>query len=264
MKKLASRIPIFLLFLLLVIFQSECLSAQSQNAANYNQLIDLFKDWRAFEKPPLRKGAPDYTAETFEKRWPTFKKLQAKLLAMDVSGWPVEEQVDWNIVKAEMNGYDFNHRILKPWARDPAFYKSLWMYRSDVPAHEGPTHHGTTEIWTYEFPLDKTEKVRLLSELNVIPSLNEQAKLNLTGNAKELWIAGIREIQFQSENLKLVLQWPDIKNDTDLTLAIQTAIESTDSLVVWLRKEAPSKTGPSGIGKQNYTWYLQNVHMVPL
>ncbi|NNK74585.1 MAG: hypothetical protein HKP42_00845 [Maribacter sp.] len=264
MKKLASRIPIFLLFLLLLIFQSECLSAQSQNAANYGQLIDLFKEWRAFEKPPLRKGASDYTAETFEKRWPTFKKLQAKLLAMDVSGWPVEEQVDWNIVKAEMTGYDFNHRILKPWARDPAFYKSLWMYRSDVPAHEGPTHHGTTEIWTYEFPLDKTEKVRLLSELNVIPSLNEQAKLNLTGNAKELWIAGIREIQFQSENLKLVLQWPDIKNDTDLTLAIQTAIESTDSLVVWLRKEAPSKTGPSGIGKQNYTWYLQNVHMVPL
>ncbi|NND79827.1 MAG: hypothetical protein HKN53_08005, partial [Maribacter sp.] len=264
MKKLASRIPIFLLFLLLVIFQSECLSAQSQNAANYTQLIDLFKEWRAFEKPPLRKGAPDYTAETFEKRWPTFKKLQAKLLAMDVSGWPVEEQVDWNIVKSEMNGYDFNHRILKPWARDPAFYKSLWMYRSDVPAHEGPTHHGTTEIWTYEFPLDKTEKVRLLSELYVIPSLNEQAKLNLTGNAKELWIAGIREIQFQSENLKLVLQWPDIKNDTDLTLAMQTAIESTDSLVVWLREEAPSKTGPSGIGKENYTWYLQNVHMVPL
>ena len=26
----------------------------------------------------------------------------------------------------------------------------------------------------------------------------------------------------------------------------------------------PNKTGPSGIGKDNYTWYLQNVHLVPL
>ncbi|RMG75132.1 MAG: hypothetical protein D6722_01450, partial [Bacteroidetes bacterium] len=28
--------------------------------------------------------------------------------------------------------------------------------------------------------------------------------------------------------------------------------------------EAQSKTGPSGIGKAHYTWYLQNVHLVPL
>ena len=26
----------------------------------------------------------------------------------------------------------------------------------------------------------------------------------------------------------------------------------------------PSKTGPSGIGKDNYTWYQQNVHLVPM
>jgi hypothetical protein len=27
--------------------------------------------------------------------------------------------------------------------------------------------------------------------------------------------------------------------------------------------QAPSKTGPSGVGKENYNWYLQNVHLVP-
>jgi hypothetical protein len=34
--------------------------------------------------------------------------------------------------------------------------------------------------------------------------------------------------------------------------------------VTWLEKEAVNKTGPSGIGKENYTWYAQNVHLVPL
>jgi hypothetical protein len=32
----------------------------------------------------------------------------------------------------------------------------------------------------------------------------------------------------------------------------------------WLDAQAPSKTGPSGIGKDNYSWSLQNVHLVPM
>src|SRR3546814_9355836 len=27
--------------------------------------------------------------------------------------------------------------------------------------------------------------------------------------------------------------------------------------------DLPGKTGPSGVGKENYTWYQKNVHMVP-
>ena len=254
------RIP----FLILIFLIGQPGMTQFQTTDTYADLNRLFKEWRAFETPPLREGAPDYTSTTFEKRWPEFKKLQAKLLAMEISDWPVEEQVDWHLIKAEMNGYDFNQRILRPWARDPAFYKSLWMARSDVPAHEGPTHHATTEIWTYDFPLSKSEKIRLLGDLKVIPPLNEQAKLNLNGNAKELWIAGIREIKFQSEDLKIISDWPDIKNDKELTTAVKSALISTDSLIAWLEKESGSKTGPSGIGKEDYTWYLQNVHLVPL
>ncbi len=262
MKKSASLRKFPWVTFILLLFQLGIVQAQLSNT--HDNLVALFKEWRAFEKPPLREGAPDYTAETFKNRWPEFQILQTKLLHMEVSNLPVEQQVDWNIIKAEMNGYDFNHRVLKPWARDPAYYKSLWMSRSDVPAHEGPTHHGITEIWKYEFPLSKTEKARLLNDLNVIPPLNEQAKQNLTGNAKDLWIAGIRDIEFQSKNLKQLLEWPDIKSDKKLTKAVQSAITSTNDLIDWLQKKANSKTGPSGIGKENYTWYLQNVHLVPL
>ena len=233
-------------------------------SGDYEDLVALFKEWRTFEKPPLRDGAPDYTAATFERRWPAFKALQEKLSAIDKSEWPVEKQVDWYILWSEMNGYDFNHRILKPWVRDPAFYKSLWMSRSDVPAHEGPTHHMTTEIWTYKFPLTKSERDRLLGDLRVIPPLNEQAKLNLTGNARDLWIAGIRDIHAQSNNLRGIFYQPEVSEDEELVAAIRKAIASTDDLASWLESKSASKTGPSGIGKENYTWYLQKVHLVPL
>lgn len=235
-----------------------------QVLSSYDDLEVLFEDWRKFEKPPIKDGAPDYTKITFQKRWPEFKSLQAKLMAMDTSQWPIHQQVDWNIVRAEMNGYEFNHKVLKPWVRDPAYYKSVWTARSDVPAHEGPTHHMTTETWTYSFPLNRTERERLLNDLKVIPPLNEQAKINLTGNAKDLWITGIRDIRSQSNDLTDILSRPGVETDTELTEVIQNAINSTDDLVSWLEKESASKTGPSGIGKENYTWYLQNVHLVPL
>lgn len=230
----------------------------------YPELVSLFKEWRKFETPPLKDGAPDYTKATFEKRWPEFKKLQAQLKAMDTTGWKTEHKVDWWVVWAEMNGYDFNHRILKPWVRDPAFYKSVWNSRSDVPAHEGPTHHRTTEVWTYKFPLSAEEKKRLLSDLKVIPPLNQQAQQNLTGNAKDLWITGIRDIKQQSKSLQQILAKEGVKDDKEIVAAIAAATKSTDELAQWLEKEAKSKTGPSGIGKENYTWYMQNVHLVPL
>ena len=232
--------------------------------AAYQNLVELFRTWRAFEAPPLKDGAPDYTAATFEQRWPDFLALRERLQAIDTTGWPIPDRVDWMLIWAEMNGYDFNHRILKPWERDPAFYQSLWTYRSDVPAHEGPTHHATTEIWTYEFPLSETEKARLLSDLAVIPALNAQAQGNLTGNARDLWVAGIRDIRRQSETLAAILQQPGVAEDIELTRAIAAAITSTDQFAKWLEQEAEHKTGPSGIGKENYTWYLQNVHLVPL
>ena len=148
-------------------------------STKYEDLVNLFQEWRSFEKPPLLEGAPDYSAATFARRRPAFEQLRQRLMVMNDTSWPVAQQVDWNIVRAEMNGYDFNDRILQPWVRDPAFYKSVWMERSDVPAHEGPTHHAITELWTYVFPLTTEEKERLIHDLQVIPPLNKQAMQNM-------------------------------------------------------------------------------------
>ncbi|MEL7246833.1 MAG: hypothetical protein AAFO03_00385 [Bacteroidota bacterium] len=254
-------LPLFCV--LAICLSANVLSAQGESP-NFNQLEILYQDWRSFETPPTHRGAPDYRAETFSKRRPAFDALQKRLLAIDTSGWSVAEQIDWYIIWAEMNGYDFNDRILKPWVRDPAFYKSLWTYRSDVPAHEGPTHHATTEIWTYAFPLTSSERERLLQDLSVIPPLNEQAQENLTGNARDLWITGIRDLRRQSQNLARIKEADGVPDDQKLNKALTAAINSTNALANWLESEAPKKDGPSGIGKENYTWYLQNVHLIPL
>lgn len=251
--------------LVLLLFAFSFFSSTTSFASeNYTDLTTLFKDWRAFERPPLLNGAPDYTVKTFATRYEAFKKYQQRLEAIDHSNWPVEQKVDWTILLAEMNGFDFNHRVLKPWIRDPAFYKSVWSYQSDVPAHEGPTHHATTELWTYDFPLNRDGETRLIADLKVIPPLNKQAQTNLTGNARELWITGIRDIRQQSATLEELKKTVGTSVSEALKTAITEAKAATDELAAWLEKESADKTGPSGIGKENYTWYQQNVHLVTL
>ena len=169
--------------------------------AEYDSLIELFNVWRDFENPPLLDGAPDYTAERFNKDHQTFKDLQKRLSQIQINNWPIPYQVDWHIIQAEMNGYDFNYRVLQPWVRDPAYYQTVWMEQSDVPAHEGPTNHGTLEFWTYSFPLSSDKELQLIKELNMIPPFLEQARGNLTGNAKDLWVAGIENFKDQNQDL---------------------------------------------------------------
>ena len=209
-------------------------------------------------------GAPDYTAPRMSAAHAGLKDYQARLHAIDSSEWSIEQQVDWHLVRAEMNGFDFNCRVLKPWVRDPAFYQSVWTYQSDVPAHEGPTHHALLELWTYDFPLSESEEVRLVGDLRVIPPLLEQARDNLIGNARDLWVAGIRNIRAQRDDLDGIQMLVGDDATEALKSAIRSAQEATSNMVGWLEEQAPSKTGPSGIGKENYTWYLQNVHLVPM
>jgi len=250
-----------------MILGSASMQAQQNPAppAGYQELVQLFSDWREFEDPPLLNGAPDYTPERFAKDHQIFQGLEKRLNKIKIGDWPTSCQVDWHIVRAEMNGYDFNYRVLKPWVRDPAYYQTVWMDQSDVPAHEGPTNHATLEFWTYQFPISSDEENRLSKDLKVIPPLLKQARENLTGNARDLWIAGIENIKGQTRDLDRIAENIMSSNpQPELTAALKDAQKATVDFTGWLEKQAPDKTGPSGIGKENYTWYQQNVHLLPL
>ena len=243
-------------------------SVFAQKTNNYETLHELFFEWRKFENPPLLYGAPDYTKSQFRKRQKSFKSIDNRLSDIDTTGWLKSQQVDWQLLRAEMNGYDFNRRVLKSWERDPAFYQTIWMYQSDVPAHEGPVNHAVLEYWQYSFPLKGKAKNKFLNELLVIPPFLIQAEKNLTGNAKDLWVAGIRNIRDQGEDLKTIeqslLQYHNSRNDAELFVALVKAQKANEDFIKWLEKQSPKKNGPSGIGKDNYTWYQKNVHLVSL
>tara|TARA_B110000263_G_scaffold24398_1_gene18731 strand:+ start:7542 stop:9176 length:1635 start_codon:yes stop_codon:yes gene_type:complete len=261
------RIYLYINIILLLIFNT--LSAKNNiEPKNYNELVNLFNEWRSFENPPLMNGAPDYTQRRFNGDKREFRDLRERLADIDTTDWPIYHQVDLHIVRAEMNGYDFNQRVLRPWVRDPAFYQTIWMYQSDVPAHEGPTNHGTLEFWTYEFPLDDLSSNKLATQLGMIPHFLFQAKGNLTGDAQDLWVAGIENFKEQKANLdeikRKIVKHHGESHDGLLKKPLENAVAANDDFIKWLNLKAPTKNGPSGIGKDDYSWYQKNVHLVPL
>lgn len=248
------------------------LPAQSRT---YGQLLSLFQEWRTFEEPPrVGGGVPDYSTGTNARRLAELQRLQERLRAIDTAAWSIPEQVDHHLVRAEMNGMEYHLRTLQPFARDPAYYASIITAESDTPAKEGPVIHGAIKLYDYSLwprtrldtvsPLTEARAAELAAKLRTIPPLLQAARRNLAGaNAKDLWMGGVRAFEEQSEALD-VLGGRAGSQDAALAGAIAAARAATDEFAAWLRAEAPTKTGPSGIGKDNYTWYLRNVLLVPL
>ncbi|HSR69864.1 MAG TPA: DUF885 family protein, partial [Acidobacteriota bacterium] len=231
------------------------------SSTEYQDLVDLFRDWREFQKPEMVGGVPDYTSQAMAEQQRQLADYRARLEAIDPASWTVPQQVDYKLVEAEMNGMDFDHRVRRPWERNPAFYTLFHASRSDVPAHEGPVAYPPIEVWMYDYPLSDEEAAQLEGRFRSIPALLEQARGNLTGDGRDLWMGGIRTMAGQSRGMQAYAQ--RVADHPQLAEAVQAASQAVDDFTSWLQEQLPHKRGPSGVGKDNYTWYLQKVHLVP-
>ena len=231
-------------------------------SARYEDLLAFFREWRAFQRPKLVDGVPDYGAAAMAEQRRGLEGFRRRLAAIDAGGWPVAQQVDYQIVRAELSGLDFDHRVLKPWANNPAFYVTVFTEESDQPAREGPFAWGGVELWTYTFPLTPEPAAAMDAGIRRIPALLARAKTNLTGNGRDLWIYGAKSVLQQSADLAALAKKLD-GAPAGLKADVEKARQATDDFAAWLDSQAASKTGPSGIGIENYDWYLKNVQLVP-
>lgn len=246
-------------------------------AQEHAALVHLFQEWRAFNHPAIVRGRPDYGAAAMARMAEGLSGFKARLAAIDPAAWSVEQRNDHRFVAAEMNGLDFFLRVLKPWARDPTFYANFFPEMSDVPAHEGSSAEPTIDVWTYHFPLSRADDARLAEQVGAIPALLDDAKVNLAGStAHDLWAYGDRAFADQADALAAWQKGELTLRDLDgvrtvslqgaspaLKAAVERARVASAAFADWIRAEAPRRQGPSGVGKDNYDWYLKNVLLSP-
>lgn len=249
----------------------------SGRTEGYGALTALWSDWRKFVHPTTQNYLPDYSAAAMAAKQAELPKYFARLKAIDTTGWSESALIDYKLVLAEMNGMDFELRVLTPWSRDPTFYANVFADWSDVPAHEGPYAYPNLDLYNLKYPLNAKDEKALTAMMASVPKLLAAAKVNLKdGNARDLWLYGDRAFKDQSANLEalangtLVLRTLDGPVPADISgagsklkKAIADAKAATDDFAAWVAAEAPKKTGPTGVGKEAYNWHAKNVQMIP-
>lgn len=252
-------------------------TAGASESASKTAFLALFREWRAYLVPEMKGYLPDYSAAAMQRKAAALPAFRARLKAIDRTGWSVADDNDYRLVEAEMNGADFDFRVLMPWGRDPTFYANVFADWSDVPMHEGPYAEPHINLYAFKYPLSAADQTKLTAMLSSVPALLDAAKVNLKGsNAKDLWTYGDRAFKEQSAALKaleagtLVMRTLDGPIPATMTgakpallKAIRDARAATDSFAAWVAAEAPSKTGPAGVGKENYDWFVKNVELLP-
>ena len=229
------------------------MSPPAKVKASFDDLVALFKEFREFQRPKVVDGVPDYTPAAMAAQRRGLAALQQRLAAMDTADWTISRKVDYLLVRAEMNGLDFDHRVLRPWSRDPAWYIA-------VEFQFGP------KIWPRlsipRLPIPQDRLADFTTRLRAIPAILAQAKTNLTEPTSDLTMLGIRSKEREGRMLREFI--PVLaKHHPDLVPDAEKALAAVDEFKSWLDRNQSRWTGDSGLGVDNYNWYLKNVSLLP-
>ncbi len=224
-----------------------------QPASGYAALLALYDEFRALTVPEMVRGVPDYTPAAMQRQADRLAGLQQRLRAIDDSAWPIAERVDYMVVLAEMRGLEFQHRVMQPWKRDPAFYSTTNL-------GFGPKMHGAFGIPA--LPLKGDALTRFKASLDAVPAALRQARVNLTDPRGDL--ARLAIVQKQVEiNVFAELAARAAQVQPDLVQPAKRAQAAAAEFKAWLESIEAGLPAHGGVGKENYAWYLKNVLLLP-
>ena len=105
-------------------------------------------------------GMPQVDPAAIAAERQSLRVLQARLRAIDPSDWPVPEQVDYHLVRAELNGLDFRHRVTRPWFRDPGTYSDVVLFLGE--------RAGMLNVYLFPYSWDELRTLVELEDNRVI------------------------------------------------------------------------------------------------
>ena len=219
----------------------------------YDTLVTLFKDFRAFAPPTVKDGVPDYSADAMAKQHAALGGFMDRLQAIDDSRWPIPRRVDYMLVLAEMRGLDFQHRVIRPWARDPAFYSTTNL-------GFGPKMHGAMAIPS--LPLAPEDLPAFAAKLRAVPAILANARENLTDPRGDLARLAIEQKRIE-RNVYDRLAGALATHHPALVPAAEAARDAAAAFMDWLTGIESELPAHGGIGREQYDWYLKHVLLFP-
>lgn len=234
-------------------------------ADGYDELVTVFREFRDAVTPEVVDGVPDYGAAAMSRRERMLADFRERLDSIDESEWPIGRRVDYMLVLAEMRGLEFQHVVMRPWERDPAFYSTTNL-------GFGPKMHGAIAIPEAileaipeaipELPIDAAAAATLERQLGAVPRILDQARTNLVdprGDLVRLAIVqkGIEQNVYRRLGDSLEGDYPAASR------AAEAAAVATASFIDWLESIEDGLPAHGGVGLEHYNWLLRHVLLFP-
>ena len=234
-------------------------SASAADSDGYVELVELFQAFRTM----TGATGDDYGAlpvvdpAMIEAEAVALGEFQARLRAIDPSDWTIPEQVDYHLVRAEMNGLEFRHRVTRPWFRDPGTYSDIVYFLGDFRGM--PPDDESQGI-----PFGN-EAAGIRTILDALPEFFTQARINLAdvdAIPGDLALLAARDLRNGDPDFAAMLADAPA-DDPQLLDAIGAARQAASEFLAWLESNSDRMVAPAGVGRENYDWLLKNVYLFP-
>jgi uncharacterized protein (DUF885 family) len=197
----------------------------------------------------------DYSPAKIAERNQHIRKLLDQIRAMAAANWPKDDRIDWLLFRAQLEGYDFNNRVLQSEMRDPQVYV-------------GECSAGIFSLLKKEYDAPRTRALAATERLKQMPAMLAQGERNLQKPVKlfaQLAIESARSIDPLFNDSLMTLAKDMAPNERDaLVKARDAALVAIHGFADRLEKRLPTMVDFAPMGVANYNYYLKHVLLLPL
>ena len=253
------------LIALSLFFAGRCFCETPTANSGDNQLQKLAQDfwnWRAryspFTSDDVNRierpgGTCDWSGAAIEKRCADLKEFEARWKQIDVSQWPISQQVDYRLIGSAFARVHWELEINPRWKRDPNFYLDQ-------------TLTALAEALTVPAPYDDASSREILIRIKNVPSILKQATENLEkppGPFASVAIQSLEGIRGRLQRMAGALASSTTLRQEELNDAVQHAADALEKFRAHLQQLAPSLPNDTALGREAYLFFLRKVALNP-
>lgn len=238
--------------------------ARGADAAARAELVEIFEQARALTDPPRVSGIPDYSADVVAQQKESLQELRRRFDVLQPEAWPARDQVDYLLVRAELDMLDYGLYVYRASSRSPNFYLSSI---SSFGMSSGATLSRLGRLVQQPPPFDEVRAEQILAQMRSIPAILEQAKKNLTEPTVEMsrWaLPALANARTSSHNFAVALQdhFP-ARQAAELVPAAEAMGAALEEFRRWIDVRLPEMQHAQPIGRELYDWILQRIWLLP-
>ena len=237
-------------------------AVRAQQTDSFDKLAADFWSWRASYAPftgddvnriERPGGVRDWSRAKLDNQRKELNEFEARWRKIDSRAWPIARQVDYRLVGSALSRVRWELDINPSWRRDPTFYI-------------GQTLTPIVEALTVPGPYNEAQSREILTRIDNVPSILEQARQNLEkppAPFARVTVQSLENIRPHLHQMASALAKSTTLKEQDFYAATDRAADALEKYRGYLQQLLPSLPNETALGRDAYIFFLRNVAMLP-